>query len=654
MDNIEYLQIQMQQEIYFLNYHTKLYDMGAPLISDKEWDDHYFNLIQLEYIADFAFPNSPTQKINYKVVSELKKVKHSHPMLSLNKTKDSTEVQEMFADKEWIGMAKMDGLTVSITYECGRLISAETRGDGEIGEDITHNIFVIGNVPKTIPTQERVVVDGEIICDYNSFYQFEDDYKNPRNFAAGSIRLLNNRECARRGLSFVAWDCIEGIDEPTLTAKLGQLWEYGFTIVPLFSRKEMYAIDFDQCVGYIKQVANYNYFPIDGIVFKYNNCEEYTAAGMTAHHPSGAMAFKFYDELYPTKLTDIELSMGRNGIVTPVAIFEPIDIDGSTVSRASLHHFSIMNKIFHGEPFKGQIVWVYKANQIIPQIDRAEDDWERKDCINRSSCPCCGTRLQIITSDTGTEDLYCPNERCSGKLINQLDYYCSKKGMDIKGLSKVTLEKLIEWDFVHSIIDIYSLANNRKQWINKPGFGEKSVDKILAAIEASKSCTLDKFISALGIPLIGPNVAKELCKYIDSYEDLQNKITENFDFSTLDTFGIEKHNSIVCYDYTEADKIAAMLTFKTPASNSTSSKTSASALTFCITGKLNHKEYWKNRDELKAKIESIGGKVTSSVSSKTSYLIANAKEDTSKYKNAEKYGVSIITEDEFISMFLDN
>ena len=333
----------MMDLIQKLNNATEAYDRGEPYMSDREWDDLYFQLEKMEDEAGFTLPNSPTQKVVFEKVSELKKVEHNHLMLSLAKTKSVEEVESFLGDKPFIAMPKMDGLTCSLRYVGGRLVSAETRGNGQVGEDILHNILTLKSVPKTIPEEEELIVDGEIICKYNDFEDFKDDYKNPRNFAAGSIRLLDASECAKRKLTFVAWDVIKGIDWRVgfLTNKLDQLEKYGFETVFWIQENPKYVIND------IKDMAEEYHYPIDGVVFKFNDIEYGKTLGSTEHHFKNAIAYKFYDETYETILRDIEWSMGRTGILTPIAIFDPVDIDGSTVERASLHNLAIMEQTLH-------------------------------------------------------------------------------------------------------------------------------------------------------------------------------------------------------------------------------------------------------------------------------------------------------------------
>ena len=369
-------------KVQWLNDRTKEYEIGCPTVSDKTWDDVYFEIQKYEfsYPKDIS-PWSPTQVVHFEEVSELKKVKHNHLMLSLNKTKDIEEVKSFIGDKDYIVMAKMDGLTCSLHYEGGKLVSAETRGDGEIGEDITHNAMVIPSIPKRIKYKEPLTIDGEIICTYADFHNWCHDYKNPRNFAAGSIRLLDSKECKERDLTFVAWDVINKLYSEygypiALSAKLRDLEKLGFIIVPYYrDQQKTYNSPFHVIEEQIEQIKedSINY-PIDGVVFKYNDINEYEAAGRTDHHFKGGLAYKFYDETYETRLCDIEWSISRTGQISPIAVFENINIDGTDISKASLSNLSIMKQTLGEHPFVGQELRVSKRNQIIPKIERAKDE----------------------------------------------------------------------------------------------------------------------------------------------------------------------------------------------------------------------------------------------------------------------------------------
>jgi DNA ligase (NAD+) len=643
----EQISEQLKSLIEYLNARTAEYDAGHPTISDQEWDNKYFELICLEKSLGYTLTNSPTIKISYEIVNQLEKVEHPYKLLSLEKTKDINEVGAFLGTKDFLAMSKLDGLTCGLRYVNGRLVGAATRGNGIIGENILHNAKVIASIPNNIPYKGELFIGGEIICTYDDFNSFSSDYKNPRNFAAGSIRLLDANECANRKLTFVAWEVLHGLDEYNLLSeRFKMLKSLGFITVPHVTSTIDNIVDLPHMILSISQAMS---LPIDGVVFKFNDIEYGRSLGETAHHFKNAISFKFYDEVFPSKLQRIEWTMGRTGALTPVAVFDTVDMDGSEVSRASLHNVSIMEEIFQGTPFEGQKVNVYKANMIIPQIYDAEpDDEKTKAYLNFPHvCPVCGGEVQVINND-GVKVLMCLNSNCEGKLINRLDHFCGKKGLDIKGLSKATLEKLIEWGWVNTISDIMTLINYRTEWIQKPGFGQKSVDKILDAIENAKFTTLDAFISSLGIPLVGRTVAKELIKHISSYEEFRQKVDEYFDFSTYDGFADGKTNAILTFDFTEADKVFPYLYFKEREAQNANNMTCLN-LKFVITGKL---QMFKNRDAIKSVIEQHGGKVVDSVTKSTNYLINNDTESTSsKNKTAKQLGIPIISEKEFLEKF---
>lgn len=642
----------MTNLIEFLNKHQELYDAGTPQISDKEWDEAYFELKELEIHHGYSLPNSPTQKVVYTVVNELQKVRHEYqPMLSLDKTKDIEEIKSFIGNREWIAMLKLDGLTCRLTYEGGKLVRAETRGNGAEGEDITHNARVLPSIPQIIPYKDTLVVDGEVICDKITFEQFKNEYANCRNFAAGSIRLLDSKECAKRGLTFVAWDLIK--HDATifdLSDKLGgALFTNGFTVVPFFLNGDYENIE--DTIDTLEMIACKEHYPIDGIVFKWDNIKEYEAAGRTDHHFRGGMAYKFYDEEYETELLDIEWSMGRTGVLTPVAIYKDMEIDGAICNRANLHNISIMRELLGETPFIGETIWVYKANQIIPQISRAKQMYNAdNDSLIPDVCPICGAPTEERESDGGTIELYCTGDQCPGKLINRLDHFCGKKGLDIKGLSKATLGKLIDWGWVTCVSDIFKLGEVSDLWANKPGFGPKSVNNLLNAIYAARNCTLEAYISAWGIPLIGRTYSRKLADTFETYEEFRNAVTDNFVFESIDGIGPEKADAIWNFDYTEADNLVdrGIITFVEKEAPLENSGNALNGATVCITGKLRN---FKNRDELKALIERAGGKVTSSVSSKTTYLVNNdINSASSKNITAKSLGIPIITEEEILKL----
>ena len=638
MDVQEY----MRSLVDKLNYLTQKYDEGNPEVSDEEWDNLYFELLKLETETQMYYSDSPTRTINYRVVNELKKVQHNHKMLSLDKTKSLEDVAKFANGQTMLAMAKCDGLTCSIKYINGRLVSAETRGNGEIGEDILHNAETIPSIPHRINYTDELILDGEIVSLGHDFKDFAEEYKNPRNFAAGSIRLLDSKECATRKLNFVVWDVIKGLDSYNLLSdKLTIIKSLGFFTVPSLKT----AIFDDNIVEVVKTLSYNTHLPIDGIVFKFDDIEYGKSLGATAHHFKNAIAYKFYDDLYETTLRKIDWTMGRTGVLTPVAVFDPIDVDGSIIERANLFNLSVMKSLLN-IPWKGQPIGVYKANMIIPQVGWADIETEpmaKNILLLPDKCPICGGEIKQ-RKDNESIFLECNNPDCSGKLINRLVHFCGKKGLDIKGLSVATLDKLVEWGWVNNLIDIYSLQEHQIEWSEKSGFGEKSVQKILSAIEDSKNCSFISFISSLGIPLIGKTIATELAKHFSSYKEFYQAVKEQFDFSQFDGFADSKTNAILNFDYSEANELSKILNIA-PVSIERIEQPLAGKK-YVITGSV---KQFKNRAELQTYIEKLGGKVVSSVSKNVDYLINNdATSTSSKNVAAKRLGVPIITETEFM------
>lgn len=661
---------EMQDLITWLNETTRLYDMGTPVVSDRCWDNRYYRLVLLEKETGTILPNSPTQLIYFEVKDKLSKIKHEHLMLSLDKTKDPEKVKAFLGDREWVAMGKMDGLTCSLTYENGELVRAETRGNGEEGEDILHNAKANLSIPNHIPYKKRVVIDGEIICTYAEFEKVKDQYKNPRNYAAGSIRLLDAHESRDRFLTFIAWDVIEFIDLPphikyphSLIKQLAMTEDWGFRTPPVIWNVFEDKCTVEEAIDYIKNEAETLGYPIDGVVFKFNDLDLRESLGYTAHHFNNAIAFKFFDDLYDTRLRYIEWTMGRTGVLTPVAVFDPIDIDGSTIERASLHNVSVMREILGDCAYVGEPLKVYKANQIIPQIAEAGPKYDYGYVISHGgvsandcpeTCPVCGGDVTIHNNE-GVEVLVCINPKCHGKLINRLDHFFGTKGLNAKGISEATFEKLIDWHWIFDLCDMYNLDDYVDSWKKRPGFGSKSVDKILASIgEASTNVPWERFLCALGIPLIGSTVSKELAKVFNSWDEFRQAVKDGYKFYDLPNFGLEKHKAIMNFDYDEADRLAKFyITFSDPVLEEKALESLTDTFNgkiFVITGKL---QTFKNRAELQADIEKHGGKVTGSVSKNTNYLINNDKESTSsKNISAKKLGIPIISEVDYREMSL--
>lgn len=635
----------MRNLINTLNKATEAYDKGCPLMSDKEWDDLYFQLKEMEEKEGIVYPDSPTQKVIFQVSSGLTKVKHSHPMLSLAKTKSAVDLKSFIdAHKEadCIGMLKMDGLTCSLRYENGILVSAETRGDGEIGEDITHNAKVVANIPQTIPTKKTMVVDGEIICKKSNFVEFSDQYKNPRNFASGSIRLLDSKECAKRKLSFVAWDIITDIRDKNsgksfLSDKLAIALGLGFEVVPYLTVSSDDDLEKD-VIAWLKKSADD--YPIDGLVFKYDNCDIYQSLGYNDHHFNGGIAFKFYDETYTTYLRGFSWDVSRTGKLTPVAMFDPVDISGSTVSRASVHNLTLLNETL-GEPYYGEEIEVFKANEIIPQIYSAV---KKNDPDNKielpTKCPVCGSTL-VRKKDGVAETLNCENDKCRGKVLVRLNYFIGC--LDVDGVSYATVESVYDNLGVRTYKDLMTL--DYSSFLSLPNFGEVSASKAADEIERIRTTTLAQFITALGIPNVSWKQAGQISDICKTWKEFRDRVDRKFDWTVIDGFGWIKSQNVNEFNYEEADDVAEILTFK----EEQKAEAVASKITgkkIVITGKLNQ---FNNRAELVAKIESLGGIVQGGVSKDTDMLINNdVTSNSSKNKKAKELNIPIISESDFI------
>ena len=642
MDNM----LNLIKQLNDASYH---YYNGMPIMSDEEYDSLYEKLTFMEDCTNVVYGNSPTHHVGAPILDELVPVKLTDkPMLSLDKVHSAKEVVDFSQGKDIVATIKCDGLSTRLIYEDGQLVQACTRGNGEVGVDVTEHLKHYTNVPMEIPFRQRLIVDGESIIKKSDFESINtnDQYKNPRNLASGTLNSLDTSVVEARKLSFIAWDIINDSSYVTYLSKLISLKPLGFDVVPsipfLGPIKEA---DVDSTNKLLIESPE---IPNDGVVWKINNIEFGESLGRTSKFFNNAIAWKPEIVTEETTLRKIDWTMGRTGILTPVAIFDPIDLQGSTVERASLHNISIMKTLL-GIPYEGQKIQVYKANMIIPQILTGEVPTGSVECLLPPEyCPICGEKLTIDTSGNA-EILMCTNPDCSGQLINKLDHYAGKKGLDIKGLSKATLEKLIDWGWVNCILDLYSLKAHQKEWMIKPGFGEKSVTNILNAIEAAKNPSLNSFIAALGIPNIGNSISKELLKYITSYEDFRQKIKDNWSFAThIPGFGYVMNDAILKFDYTEADKLSEILDIQIPVEEK--AEQSLKGANVVITGRL---VSFKNRDELKDAIEAHGGKVIGSVSGNTTYLINNDITSTSaKNVKAQSLGIPILTEKEFKEKYL--
>ena len=656
----------MENLIHILNEASKAYYNGESTMTDIEYDKLFDELKSLEERTGLIYSNSPTQKVGATILDHLtKKTIDIQPMLSLDKVHSAEEVVEFAKKKTMVAMLKCDGLSVRIIYKNGKLESANTRGNGEVGVDITEHIKQFLNVPLTIPKykEETLIVDGEAIIKLKDFELINKNgqFKNPRNTAAGTLNSLDTSVVKDRRLSFIAWDIIEGIISNSMERNLITLNEFGFETVPFGIVQEPTIEEVDQFNKRLLSSQSYD-IPSDGVVWKYDDLDYGKSLGRTSHHFNWAVAWKPEIETFETKLVNIDWTMGRTGVLTPVAVFEPVDDGESVITRASLHNLSVMEEIL-GIPYIGQKLEIYKANMIIPQILSADKDgfdiyatdkkgnklikWNNPQIYLPQKCPICGGMVKIV-QEYDTKILVCSNSDCPGKLVNKLDHFAGKKGLDIKGLSKATLDKLIEWGWVNEPVDLYKLADHRDEWIQKTGFGVKSVDNILNAIENSRHPTLDQFISSLGIPLIGKTVSKDLLDYIESYEDLKEKAISKWNFTKIDGFAYSKANAIWSFDFSEADRVREFMEFTVEEKPEV--KATLEGAVVVITGRLNQ---FKNRAELQTAIINHGGKVVGSISKNTTYLINNDITSGSvKNVSAKKLGVPILTEEEFSQKFL--
>lgn len=635
----------------------RYYNGKSPIMTDEQFDMRLADLKQLEEETGVVLSNSPTINVGYRVLTELNERTHSHPMLSLEKCHTVDELIKFMNNKDTIASIKLDGLTCSLTYKDGVLVSAETRGNGYIGSDITEHIKQFKNVPFKINKDGTYIVDGEAIITDEDFAEINKDgeYKNSRNLAAGTLSVLDTSLVAKRRLRFFAWDIIEGGGN-NLGENLNEAEALGFEIVPFWynanSPTALNPNNLQSNIDYVFDYAKENGYPCDGVVFKFNDIEYGKSLGQTSHHFKNGIAYKRKDDTYRTKLIDIDWTMGKTGILTPTAVFEPVEIDGTIVERASVHNISILTKL---DLHIGDIVEVKKCNMIIPQIHRNVSSDERmalgKELDNifiPSTCPICGSHTEI-KQDNDSKVLMCTNDNCKGKLLGKLAHFVSKNAMDIEGMSEATIEKFIELGWLTCFEDIFTLKDHCEEMVKLDGFGETSVNKLLNAIEASKNTTLDRFIYALSIPLIGKSASKTIAKFFyGDFDCFYKSLIIPFNWTALDDFGETMNDSMVRYgidNYNAVRNLAREMNFEKPQNVSRSNN--LSGLTFVITGSLNN---FTNRDEAKEKIEAAGGKVSGSVSAKTDYLVCNEESNSSKYKKAQSLGIKIINEDELIKM----
>ena len=625
-----------------LKYCHEYYDLDAPTISDAEYDRKFDQLYALENEANFWLANSPTRKVQGSVLDCFTKVKHSKPMLSAAKTKDINEIKKFIGNHAFYCSYKLDGLTLCVRYSQGKFIQAITRGTGIVGEDVTEQAKMIGNLPMNIPDLGDIELRGECVVSWGNFHKInenlENKYSHPRNLAAGSLRNLNSNITKERKLSYVVFECVVNDGIEAFNSKwdeLGYLDHIGFeTVARCFA-------DVDTCVKNMRPEL-YRY-PVDGLVFELCDKEYSKSLESTSHHEGCRMALKWADTAYETALLNVEWNPTRTGLISPVAVFEEIDLDGALTTRATLHNLSIIKQLELGI---GDKITVYRSNMVIPKID---DNLTRSNTlVIPNKCPCCGADT-IIKDTDNSQVLMCPNPDCTAKKIAQFTHFVSRKCMNIDGLSEKTLETLISHGFLHSYRDIYHLSEHRQQLIRLDGYGTKSIDNLLKSIEDSRNVKLENFIAALGIDGIGSSAAKTISRYCEGdYVRFYHMCAQPFRWEALDDFGEISRNNMWAY-FTknegrmleDMDVLASEMHFIVPEQ---SNDNSLNGIKFCITG-----SFSQPRDELKKHLEAKGAKFVSSVSKNLDVLFCGAKAG-SKLTKAQQLGIRVAGEDELMKM----
>ncbi len=644
----------MKELILLLNNASKAYyQLDQPILSDLEYDKLYDELLLLEEQTGVILSNSPTQNVGYTVLSDLTKVSHAFPMLSLDKTKDPQKLKSWLGENEGLLSWKLDGLTIVLTYHNGMLTQAVTRGNGQIGEDVTHNAKVFKNLPLKIPFQEELVLRGEGVISLSDFRTINEEledgenYKNPRNLCSGTVRQLNSEIAAKRKVMFYAFAMVKANGkefEDTKSSQMEWLKELGFYVVDYVTvTKETIETEIEQ---FQKAIPNID-FASDGLVLTYNSRSYSRNLGVTSKFPKDSIAFKWADEMAETTLREILWNTSRTGLINPIAVFDAVDLEGSTVSRASVHNLSILEDLQLGV---GDKIQVYKANMIIPQI--AENLTKKGGITIPKHCFVCGGETEVRMLREG-KALYCTNPNCQAQKVRSLAHFVGRDAMNIEGLSEETLKKFVEKDFIKYYPDIYELNRFEDEIKEMEGFGEKSYQNLIASIEKSKVVLLPNFIYALGILHVGLSNAKLLCKYFD-YDLEQIKRATEEELIQIEGFGSIIAHSIYRYFHDEKDmellqQVVKKLQFELPKKEEKSEF--LEGITVVITGDL---QYFSNRKELQQKIENLGGKITGSVTKKTTCLINNdVLSESSKNKKAKDLGIPILSEKDFLEQYLN-
>ena len=642
----------MQELVELLNRAAKAYYQDADeIMSNYEYDALYDELQALEAQTGVTLSSSPTVNVGYEILSELPKERHPSPMLSLDKTKDVAGLQAFAGDQKVVMSWKMDGLTIVLTYRDGGLVKAVTRGNGEVGEVITANARTFKNLPLQIPYKGELVLRGEAVIGYKDFEKINEEiaevdakYKNPRNLCSGSVRQLNSEITAKRNVKFYGFSLVqaEGVDfHNSRAAQLDWLASQGFEVVEhiVVSREEIP----NEVIKFSEKIVS-NDFPSDGLVLIYDDVAYGQSLGRTSKFPRDSFAFKWADETSKTVLREIEWSPSRTGLINPEAIFDPVELEGTTVSRASVHNISIMEELELGI---GDQIEVYKANMIIPQIAENLTRSGVKDIPK--VCPVCGGATEI-RSISNAKALYCTNPECQAKQLKSYALFVSRDALNIDGLSEATLEKFIARGFIHDFADLFHLEQHREEICEMDGFGEKSYNNLIASVEKARETTLPRLIYGLGIANIGLANAKLICKEIGHDPERVKDLTAE-DLAAIDGIGDVIAGNYVAYfaDAEHRELFEKLLKeVKLPEEQEDVGEQTFAGMNFVITGSVEH---FANRNEVKALIESKGGKVTGSVTSKTNYLINNNVESTSsKNKKAKDLGIPIITEEDFLRM----
>lgn len=623
------------------------YQEDREIMSNVEYDALYDTLSALEKETGIVLADSPTVNVGYEAVEQLPKEEHERPMLSLDKTKEREALREFIGEHPTLLSWKLDGLTIVLTYENGELIKAVTRGNGIVGEVITNNARVFKNIPLKISFKGRLVLRGEAIITYSDFEKINETigdadakYKNPRNLCSGSVRQLNNEITAKRNVRFYAFSLVsaEGVDfRNSREVQFRWLNEQGFEVVEY---RKVTAETLDEAMDYFAEAVTTNDFPSDGLVALYDDIAYGESLGTTAKFPRNAMAFKWADEMRDTRLLEIEWSPSRTGLINPVAIFEPVELEGTTVSRASVHNISIMKELKLGI---GDTIRVYKANMIIPQI--AENLTGSGNAPIPHNCPACGQET-IVKKENDVECLFCVNPGCPAKKIKSFGLFTSRDAMNIDGLSEATLEKFIARGFIHDFGDIFEISRYKDEIVEMEGFGQKSYDNLMESLERAKETTLPRVIYSLGIANIGLANAKVICRHFDNDLDrIRHASLE--EVSDIDTIGPVIAGNLVAYfkDEDNNRRLYHLMSFLHIQEDSPKQEQIFEGMNFVITGSLVH---FGNRSEAKELIESLGGKVTGSVTKKTNYLINNdIQSNSSKNKKARELGIPILSEEDF-------